>query len=249
MRLTRRQRTAARAAALIVVVALVVGAIYWFRSWNTSETIKAGGGEVTDWRRDVSVKVEAGGVKQATRITFKDPATEVPQAPIDSLVDIIGEPVDIVPEGPLAKASITFYVDASEVPLSRTDSAGRPQRSIYNAGIQIFNTKLGWVPLETRVEGDKLTAKAPHFSLYRAVWVKTGEQQVQVDGQAITYSLAPNVVPTDLFMQTGAEFIKQMKNNATGRFDDGKFKCEPAHPEYTVTLIRPPEKRKLMPVY
>lgn len=214
----------------ILVFALAAGAAVWLKTWDTSATVGSAGGEARDWRRDVAVRVEPGGVARETRITFKDPAAIPPQAPIDSLLKVVGGPVDIVPDSTLSKASVVFSIDPSQV---------------QNAGIQVFNPKLGWIPLETRVEGDKLVADAPHFSMYRAVAVEPGQHNVTVGEKVIPFTIAADDKPLGLFMQTGIELAKQMANNATGTFDDGKFRCQPAHPEYKVTANPPTNTAKV----
>lgn len=170
--------------------------------------------------------------------TFKKPSGKLEKSPLQNLFDVIGQPVDITPEHQTAGTSVSFRVP-KHVPLDAKGKDGRLQRSIYNAAIQVYEPAIGgWATLDTRVEGDVLTATAPHFSVYQAVWLKMGEQKV---GE-IKVTTTPKMSPGEMLWRTGYEYLKQFAFNAIGKFDESKFDCKNVNEDYEVTLEKPNKK-------
>lgn len=167
--------------------------------------------------------------------TFGRPTGKLLTSPLDSALEVIGEPVDITPTTQAKELSVVFSVP-DRVPLKPKDANGEPQRSAYNAAIEVYEPSMGvWVPLDTRVEGKTLVAVAPHFSIFRAVWLRMGEQQV---GE-IKVTTTPAMTPSEMLWRTGLEYLKQFTFNAIGKFDESKFNCSNLNEDYGVTLEKP----------
>jgi hypothetical protein len=185
------------------------------------------------WNGENTVGIRSKGGHVAA--TFGRPADKLLTSPLDSALEVIGEPVDIIPARQTKGLSVIFTVP-NRVPLEAKDGNGRLQRSAHNAAIEIYEPSMGaWVPLDTRVEGKILVADAPHFSIFRAVWLKMGEQQV---GE-IKVTTTPAMTPSEMLWRTGLEYLKQFAFNATGKFDESKFNCSNLNEDYGVTLEKP----------
>lgn len=231
--------------AMATVVVAVAGLLA-YSLWPSSDSVvSAQGGEAWNADRTVAVQVLPGGATQNTRITFKKPDTTPKEAPIMTALEVIVPAVDIVPDHPLnvataAEQEAAAYAEGSKpaskvrvkfkvpgnVPLSATGKDGKPRRSIYNAGIEVFNTHLQtWIPLETAVEGDTLVADAPHFSEFRAVWERTGEVVINAGKSIKTTLNAATAHPIDLIGHTIGEYLRSFANNYAGIFDDRKMEA------------------------
>ena len=247
MKIARKRRTLALAIA--VVAMLVLGSFTAYQLWphESSAMIGAQGGEVWSDDHSVGVAVAPGGVSQDTTVAFKPSSVQAKEAPIMAAMKVIVPPVDIVPDHPLnvagteaALAAVDKNAPSSkvqvklkapkDVPLSRTDASGKPQLSIYNAGIEVFNTNYqAWVPLETTVQGDTLVADAPHFSEYRAVEVLPGTHTVNVShAQAVQVTTdAATDSPLHLLAHAVGEWLRAFALNAMGSFAPEKMEaCE-----------------------
>lgn len=166
---------------------------------------------------------------------YKQPKGKLETSPLAGAFEVIHPPVDITPVEKPQGTTVSFRVP-SRVPLSAKDKNGHPQRSIYNAAIEVYEPTMGaWMPLDTRVDGDVLTATAPHFSIYQAVWLKMGEQKIG----DITVTTTPEMGPGEMLWRTGLEYLKQFAFNAIGKFDDSKFDCKNVDDSYKVTLEKP----------
>lgn len=243
----RNKRLFALIAAAAAVL-LLVGGFTAYALWprNHSGVVGAKGGEVWSGDHTVAVAVQAGGVSQDTRISFKPSGANHKEAPIMKLMKVIVPPVDIVPDHPLkvvdaaaaltandaapsSKVQVKFRVP-SGTPLSRTGPGGKPQFGIYNAGIEVFNTNYQtWVPLETTVQGDTLVADAPHFSEYRAVQVQPGSFELEVGHGKPTHvtTEAASDNPLHLLAHGVGEWLRSFALNAMGTFAPEKMEaCE-----------------------
>lgn len=227
-----RKRLRRRLLLCCSVIALIASAVIALRVTSPSlDAVTLGKDGGTVWTsHGVGVRVSAGVVAQPTELIVGEGQPH-PHAPADGLLDVIGGPVNIVPDHviPADKADVMFKVPAY-VPtgIACSDNDPHAPRSICNAGIEVYNPVLqGWVPLETRIEhGDTLVAVAPHFSEYRAVWTRLGEFTVNI-GSTLKYTLTSLVTPDGLVAQTWLAYAKQLFENLTGHFDPEKMKpCE-----------------------
>jgi len=191
---------------------------------ETTATIDAHGGTVWNDKYDVGVNVQIGTTSEPTMITFK-PGAKTPKTPLDSLTDPLGDPIDITPsQNIVGKSQVLFKVPdyvPTDVDCTKTGPAvtKRP-RSICNAGIEVFNTKLqGWVPLDTTIKnGNTLVATAPHFSEYRAAWAKVGDVTLSTVHNVKDYFSSDTTLGGVAAHVTKA-FFTQFFGNLTGHFD------------------------------
>ncbi len=215
-----------------IAVTVAVALIAILTGDRGESQVKNGAGETWNKRGTVGITSSDGRQIDAT---FTKPTQELATSPLSSALEVIGEPVDIVPRQRTKGMSIVFKVP-DRVPLETKDTNGNPQRSIYNAAIEVYEPSMGaWVPLDTRVEGNTLVATAPHFSIFQAVWLKMGKQQIG----DITVTTTPAMGPGEMLWRTGLEYLRQFALNAVGRFDESKFDCSKQNEDYSVTLERP----------
>jgi hypothetical protein len=241
---TRRSRRLLAGGVAVVVVLAVAVVSGWFllrRDGRAGPPVAAPvgvrGGEAWSADRTVGVRVAPGGVSADTTVAFGTATVPAAESPLHQLVEVLHPAVDIVPDHEITAATVVFVVDPADVPLERTDAAGRPQRSIHNAGIQVLNERLGiWVDLPTRVENaDRLVADAPHFSRFRTVLAKVGEFVVDA-GRAVTVVVTYAMKPVDLLWNTGVSLVRTFADSLLGRFDDAKFRCAGRNRDYTVDV-------------
>ena len=219
-----------------VVVAVMMAAfcLWIFKPWNGSSGVVTRVGGTVHGPSGVSVRVPAGGVAVAASVAFHSPRRSLPAAPVDVALSVIGQAVDIMPSRPLHKAEVAFAIPSAAAPADR----------LPFAGIQVFNPLVGWITLETRVEGRTLVAVAPHFSLYRAVLPQPGEYTVLAAGKDVRLTVTPETSAPGLFWDTAGALAKQLVYDGAGAFDEGKFKCQPPHQEYVVTVNPPTDANR-----
>ena len=236
-------------AALAVVVTLGLG-IAGYSAVGGHKTggqrIGVDGGTAWNSGSSVGVRIGAHGVTRPTTVAFRKPSEVPPESPLTELVDVVVPAVNIVADSQISEADVIFVLDPAVVPAAPPSGTVTNQRTIANAGIEVFNDVIGvWIPIPTTVEdGNRLAARAPHFSLFRAVWNKLGEVAVKV-GRVVKVVLTTAMKPIDLLRQTGLALARTTFDSLLGRFDNSKYDCTKRNRTYSVTVTDDTKQGKL----
>lgn len=221
--------------AVLSLVAVVIGAYLYVNRGQApaaaSQRLTPKGGEVWDQTKVVGVRVSPGILTEPVTVAFGQPKIPTPESELSKLIKVVVPATDIVPDRPLPGAEVVFKVDPGIT---------------ANAGIQVFNENIGtWVPIPTRAEGDRLIAKAPHFSIYRAVVINPGTYVLKAGEKVINVIVTNVMKPIDVLWQTGFALAKDLLLNMLGQFDNAKFRCDPRNGLYQVTVNDATRQHKL----
>jgi len=196
------------------------------------------GGTAWNSGKTIGIRVAPGGAGQVTTVTFAAVRQETTdESPLSQLAKVLAGPVDIVPSSPLTSADVVFKFDPTTIPADAA-APGNPLPTIKNAGIETYSDALGmWMPIPTAIneQAQELSAKVPHFSLFRMVINKIGEFTIDV-GRKIKVVLTDVMTSIERLIAVGTALLKSWAQDFIGEFDESKYRCEPKSADFRVTI-------------